>query len=142
MLSPLPQGCHEIASRMRTPLLNVSRRPMELEFLSIVFALFFAYEPFNSLFSKKNISCPKTISSENMNKLNASINSNSTQEENNLPDMATVFQGFQSDLTQPIAASKSQREAFNSLKDDPLIQPDPDEEEELTARIVHPTYST
>ena len=77
-----------------------------------------------------------------MDKLNASINSNSTREENNLPDMATVFQGFQSDLTQPIAAFKSQREAFNSLKDDPLIQPDPDEEEELTARIVHPTYST
>ena len=51
---------------------------------------------------------------ENMDKLDASTNSNRTQDDNNLPDMATVFQGFQSDLTQPIAASKSQTEAFNS----------------------------
>ena len=74
-----------------------------------------------------------------MDKLDASTNSNRTGDENNPPDMATVFQGFQSDLIQPIAASKSQTEAFNSLKEDPLIQRDADEEEELTARMVHPT---
>lgn len=91
---------------------------------------------------KENISCAKAMSAENMDKLDASTYTNTAQDENNLPDMATVFQGFQSDLTQPTAASKSQTEAFNSLKEDPLIQPNPDEEEELTARMVHPTYST
>ena len=34
----------------------------------------------------------------------------------------------QSGLTQPVAVLKAQTEAFNSLKEDSLLQPDPDEE--------------
>lgn len=69
------------------------------------------------------------MGAENMDKLDASSNSNRTQEKNNSPDMATVFQGFQSALTQLVAALKAQTEAFNSLKEDPLLQPDLGEEE-------------
>lgn len=43
---------------------------------------------------KENISCPRTMSDENKDKLDASTNSNRTQDDNNLPDMATVFHGF------------------------------------------------
>ena len=70
------------------------------------------------------------MSAENMGKSEASRNSNRTQDENNSPDMATVFQGFQNALTQLVAASKVQTEAFNSFKEDLVLQPDPDEEEE------------
>ena len=48
ILSPLLQGFHAIEARMRTALLNALRRRMALKFLSIVFALSFAYEPFKS----------------------------------------------------------------------------------------------
>lgn len=43
--------------------------------------------------------------------------------------MATVFPGFQSALTQLVTDLKAQTEAFNSLKEDLLLQPDPDDEE-------------
>lgn len=43
--------------------------------------------------------------------------------------MATVFPGFQSALTQLLTVLKAQTEAFNSLKEDLLLQPDPDDEE-------------
>ena len=52
--------------------------------------------------------------------------------------MATVFQGFQNALTQLVAASKAQTEAFNTLKEDLLLQPDPDEEEEATGTLGTP----
>lgn len=69
------------------------------------------------------------MGAENLDKLHASSNPNRTQDKNNSPDMATVFQGFQSALTQLVAALKAPTEDFNSLKEDPLLQPDPDEEE-------------
>ena len=56
------------------------------------------------------------MSAENMDKSEASTNSNRTQDENNSPDMATIFQGFQNALTQLVAPSKAQTEAFDSLK--------------------------
>ena len=55
-----------------------------------------------------------------------------------LNDMATVFQGFQKALTQLVAASKAQTEAFNRLKEDLLLQPDSDEEEEATGTLGTP----
>ena len=73
-----------------------------------------------------------------MDKSEASTNSNRTRDENNSPDMATVFQGFQNALTQLVAASKAQTEAFNSPKEDLLLQPEPDEEEEATGTLGTP----
>ena len=67
-----------------------------------------------------------------MDKFDASTNSNRAQEEDSSPDMAAVLQGFQSALTQLVAASKVQTEAFNSLKEDLLLQLDANEEEEET----------
>jgi len=42
--------------------------------------------------------------------------------------MASVLQGLQSSLTQLVEVSKAQTKAFNSLRADILLQPDPDEE--------------
>ena len=44
--------------------------------------------------------------------------------------MASVLQGLQSSTTQLIAASKAQTEPLNSLREDIILQPDPDEEDE------------
>ena len=37
--------------------------------------------------------------------------------------MVTVFQGFQSPLSQLVTVLKAQTKAFNSLKEDLLLQP-------------------
>jgi len=42
--------------------------------------------------------------------------------------MASVLQGLQSSLTQLVEVSKAQTEAFDSLREDILLQLDPDEE--------------
>ena len=42
--------------------------------------------------------------------------------------MANVLQGLQSSLTQLVEVSKTQTEALNSLREDILLQPDPDED--------------
>lgn len=46
--------------------------------------------------------------------------------------MASVFQGFQSALTQLAAASKAQTGLFNSLKKDLILQLHSEQEEEET----------
>ena len=49
------------------------------------------------------------MGAENLDKLDASSNSNRTQDKKKHSlDMATVFQAFQSALTQPVAALKAQ----------------------------------
>ena len=49
-------------------------------------------------------------------------------EENSSPEMAGVLLSLQSSLKQLVQASKAQTEAFNKLREDNLLQPDPNEE--------------
>ena len=49
-------------------------------------------------------------------------------EENGSTEMAGVLLGLQSSLKQFVQASKAQTEAFNNLREDILLQPDPNEE--------------
>ena len=50
-------------------------------------------------------------------------------EENGSTEMAGVLLSLQSSLTQLVQASKAQTEAFNNLREDILLQPDPNEED-------------
>ena len=49
-------------------------------------------------------------------------------EENGSPEMVRVLLSLQSSLKQLVQASKAQTEAFNKLREDNLLQPDPNEE--------------
>ena len=49
-------------------------------------------------------------------------------EENGSIEMAGVLLSLQSSLKQLVQASKAQTEAFNNLREDILLQPDPNEE--------------
>ena len=51
-------------------------------------------------------------------------------EENGSTEMAGVLLSLQSSLKQLVQASKAQNEAFNNLREDILLQPDPNEEDE------------
>ena len=91
--SPLPQGSHKIASRMRTSALNASQISCCAQFRQ--FSLYFSLTSLSiAFFQRKKKSCCKTVGAENMDKLDASSNSNRTQDKNNSPNMTTVFQGF------------------------------------------------
>ena len=70
------------------------------------------------------------MSVDDREKTDSSANSSRTEEKNSSVDMASVLQGLQSSLTQLVKVSKAQTEAFNSLREDILLQPDPDEEVE------------
>ena len=50
-------------------------------------------------------------------------------EENGSTEMAGVLLRLQSSLKQLVQASKAQTEAFNNLREDILLQPDPNEED-------------
>lgn len=70
------------------------------------------------------------MSADDREKTDSSANSSRTEETNNSAAMASVLQGLQSSLTQLVEVSKAQTEAFNNLREDILLQPDPDEENE------------
>lgn len=55
-------------------------------------------------------------------------------EENCSTEMAGVLLSLQSSLTQLVQASKAQTEAFNNLKENILLQPDPNEEDKDVVR--------
>ena len=61
---------------------------------------------------------------------NTSADCDRNEEKNGSADMAGVLQSLQSSLTQLVEASKAQTEAFNNLREDILLQPDPDEDDE------------
>ena len=54
----------------------------------------------------------------------------SNEEKNSSAHMESVLQDLQSSLTQLAEVSKAQTEAFNNLREDLLLQPDPEEEDE------------
>jgi len=66
-------------------------------------------------------------------KTDSSVNPSRTEEKNSLADMVSILQGLQSSLQQLVEVSKAQTEAFNSFREDILLQPDPDEEIEEDA---------
>ena len=66
------------------------------------------------------------MSTNDREKTDSSANSSRTEEKNSSADIASVLQGFQSSLTQLVEVSEAQTEAFNSLREDILLQPDPD----------------
>lgn len=51
-------------------------------------------------------------------------------EKNRSGEMADVLLSLQSSLIQLVQASKAQTEAFNNLREDIVLQPDPNEEVE------------
>ena len=69
------------------------------------------------------------MSADNREKTDSSANSSRT-EENSSAGMASFLQGLQSSLTKLVEVSKAQTEAFNSLREDILLQPDLDKENE------------
>ncbi|XP_020627015.1 uncharacterized protein LOC110064319 [Orbicella faveolata] len=68
------------------------------------------------------------MSADDREKTDSSANPSRTKEKNSSADMVNVLQGLQSSLTQLVKVSKAQTEAFNSLREDILLQPNPDEE--------------
>ena len=68
------------------------------------------------------------MSADDGEKIDSSASLSRSEERNSSADMASVLQGLQSSLTQLVEVSKAQIEAFNSLREDILLQPDPDEE--------------
>lgn len=68
------------------------------------------------------------MSADDREKTDSSANPSRTEEKNSSADMASVLQGLQSSLTQLVEVSKAQTEAFNSLREDIFLQPNPDEE--------------
>lgn len=68
------------------------------------------------------------MSADDGEKTDSSASLSRSKEKNSSTDMASVLQGLQSSLTQLVEVSKAQTEAFNSLREDILLQPDPDEE--------------
>jgi len=68
------------------------------------------------------------MSADDREKTDSSANPSRTKEKNSSADMVNVLQGLQSSLTQLVKVSKAQTEAFNSLREDILLQPDPDKE--------------
>ena len=59
----------------------------------------------------------------------SSPNCDRNGEENGSTEMAGVLLSLQSSLKQLVQASKAQTEAFNNLREDILLQPDPNEED-------------
>ena len=99
--SPLLQGSHEIALRVRTSTLNASRRRLAVRFLAAHnfnnFRFFFSLTSLSiAFFQRKKILLPHHERWEH-GQVKCEYR---TQDRNNSPDMATVFPGFQSALTQ------------------------------------------
>ena len=67
---------------------------------------------------------------DDLGETNTSADCDRNEEKNGSADMAGVLQSLQSSLTQLVQASKAQTEAFNNLREDILLQPDPDEDDE------------
>ncbi|KAL9977309.1 hypothetical protein ACROYT_G014699 [Oculina patagonica] len=98
--SPLQQGSHGIASRMRMSVLIAS------------------------------ITYWRNVCTDNGEKTDSTTNLVKVEEKISSADMASVLQGLPSSLTHLAEVSKAQTKAFNSLRDDLLLHPNPDEEDE------------
>lgn len=128
--SPLPQGSHKIASRMRTSALSASRRRLAVRFLAAHnfdnFRLIFRLRAFQWPFfkEKKNpVARPWALRTW------TSYMRVVTPTELRTKTTRPTWRPSSKALKRFDAALKAQTEAFNSLKEDPLLQPDLDEEE-------------